>query len=440
MSVSKQNSEERIHIGPKRKIAFVCSGGATKAGAFHLGVALALQEQGFKFYGGTSSQASDPHPPGPMEISSYVGSSAGSIISSYLAAGYSLENIFNSFLNRKPTNPHPLDEFPKPLPRLTYQRMFRLKSNFGREQLFQIGQLRRSLSKLILENNWEDHWESFLQLKWLKLTGLFSTAGLEEYLREDVLPSNRFQDYLADLFIVATQLNHSRKVVFGKYRYQPPPHDLSCQYDNNVTISEACAASTALPGIFAPFGIKNSSDQLVYYIDGEIRDTLSTHVAVDGGADLVIASYTHQPYHTLVNSDSLINHGLPAVVIQSIYLLIEQKINNQIYNKKLHQNTIKAVSEFCKTEGISDEKRHRLCQLLEVQLHHRMDVDTIYIHPNPHDKEIFFGEHFTLSPKKMTEIVKSGFRAAIDVLRRYDFADRKPKHAVASTQAGRKKS
>src|SRR4051812_47327353 len=91
---------ERIQIGPKRKIALVCSGGAAKAGAFHLGVALALQEQGFKFYGGTMPVTGTPRQPEPMEISTYVGSSAGSIISSYLAAGYSLDNIFNSFLSR----------------------------------------------------------------------------------------------------------------------------------------------------------------------------------------------------------------------------------------------------------------------------------------------------------------------------------------------------
>ncbi len=430
MVTPPQGIEKRIQIGPKRKIALVCSGGATKAGAFHLGVALALQEQGFKFYGGVVPQNGPPRPPGPMEISSYVGSSAGSIISSYLAAGYSLENIFNSFLDRRPPDMDPRDMTPKILPRLTYQKMFKLKSGVGIEQLTQIGQLRRMVSKFVTEGNWE----SLFQLKWLKLTGLFSTSGIEQYMREDVLPSNRFQDYLADLFIVATQLNHSRKVVFGKYKYQPPPHDLSCQYDNDVGISEACAASTALPVIFAPYAIKNSSNQLIHYIDGEIRDTLSTHVAIDGGADLVIASYTHQPYHVLGETESLTDHGLPAVIIQSIYLLIEQKINNHIYNKRLHHETITAVSQYCKSQGVSEEHRVRLCQLLETQLHHRMDVDTIYIHPNPEDKQIFFGDHFSLSAKKMTEIVKSGFRATIDTLRKYEFADRIHRHAIGTSE------
>src|SRR6185436_18949984 len=98
---SRKSPPQRTQIGHKRKIAFVCSGGATKAGAFHLGVALALQEQGFKFYGGLIPRDAAARPPGPMEISTFVGSSAGSIISTYLAAGYSIDNIFNSFLGRK---------------------------------------------------------------------------------------------------------------------------------------------------------------------------------------------------------------------------------------------------------------------------------------------------------------------------------------------------
>ena len=408
---------ERIQIGPKKKIALVCSGGAAKAGAFHLGVALALQEQGFRFYGGLNPASGPPRSPGPMEISTYVGSSAGSIISTYLAAGYSLDNIFNSFLSRKPT--HPADAIPQPLPRLTYQKMFKLRPQLAKEQIGQLLLVRKLFNGLA-----NGEWEALLQFKWLKATGIFSTAGIEQYLREEVLSSNKFQDYAADLFCVATQLNHSRKVVFGKYNYQPPPHDLTCQYNNDVTMSQACASSTALPGIFAPYPIEQGG-QTVHYIDGEIRDTLSTHVAIDAGADLVIASYTHQPYHYQKEIGSLTEHGLPSILIQSLYLLIEQKINNHIHNKQVQRNAIDAVSRYCKQAGVSDEHRKRISEILEAELHHRMDVDTIYINPNPTDAQMFFGDHFSLSPKRMTEIVKSGFRAAIEVLRNYEFADRK---------------
>jgi predicted acylesterase/phospholipase RssA len=432
----RRGAGDRIQIGPKRKIAFVCSGGATKAGAFHLGVALALQEQGFKFYGGMTPASGTPRAPGPMDISTYVGSSAGSIITTYLAAGYSLDNIFNSFLSRKPKDPiDPADIIPKILPRLTYQKMFKLRGALAKEQLSQLSFFRRTFSNLM-----EGNWEALLQLKWLKATGIFSTAGIEQYIREEVLLSNRFQDYMADLFIVATQLNHSRKVVFGKYSYQPPPWDLSCQYDNDVGISDACAASAALPVIFAPHAIKNQNNRIVYYIDGEIRDTLSSHVAIDAGCDLVFASYTHKPYHFLREVGSLTDHGLPAILIQSIYLLIEQKINNHIFTRDSNRNAISEVSRYCKENGVSEEHRRKITDILEQELHHRMDVDTIYIHPSSTDAGAFFGEHFSLSPNKMAEIVKSGFRAAIETLRKYDFADRKEDLAMGLTGEGARKT
>jgi predicted acylesterase/phospholipase RssA len=422
----KKTPAQKIQIGPKRKIAFVCSGGATKAGAFHLGVALALQEQGFKFFGGTLPASGQTRAPGPMEISTYVGSSAGSIISTYLAAGYSLDNIFNSFLDRQPTDP--MDMIPKVLPRLTYQRMFRLRTELAKEQIKQVFLFKKVFTDIMTGN-----WEALLQFKWFQTTGLFSTAGLEQYIREEVLNSNRFQDLCADLFIVATQLNHSRKVVFGKYNYQPPPHDLTCQYDNDVPISQACAASTALPFIFAPYPIKNQNNRSIYYIDGEIRDTLSTHVAIDAGADLVIASHTHQPYHFQREIGSLTD---PSILIQSIYLLIEQKINNHVHSKQVQRNAINAVSRYCKQQGVSEDHRRRICEILEAELHHRQDVDTIYIHPSPTDSQMFFGEHFSLSPKKLADVVKSGFRAAIDALKNYEFADRKQEKPAIGVAGG----
>jgi len=403
----KKISGIRHHIDTKRKIAFVCSGGATKAGAFHLGVALALQEQGFKFRGGLLAPGEEPREPGPMEISTYVGSSAGSIITSYLAAGYSLENIFNSFLGRKPSNPDdPADTTPKILPKLTYQKMFRLRPGIAREQMNQFAFFRKLFSDLM-----DGNFEALLQLKWLKITGLFSTAGVEQYMREDVMLSNRFQDYVADLFIVATQLNHSRKVVFGRKGFKAPPWDQNCQYENNVGISDACAASAALSLIFTPYPIKNENGKQIFYIDGEIRDTLSTHVAIDAGADLVFASYTHQPYHYQRETGSLTDYGLPSILIQSIYLLIEQKINNHIHSRRAERNAIHAISKYCKEQGVSEEHRRNMCEILETELHNKMNVDTIYIHPHPNDSQMFFGEHFSLSPKKMADIVRSGFKA-----------------------------
>lgn len=411
-------TSKKTRIGPKRKIAFVCSGGGTKAGAFHLGVALALQERGFRFRGGLKPDTLTATQ-GSSEISIYVGSSAGSIISSYLAAGYSLNNIFQSFLGEQSEiELTEQDREPRLLPGIGYNTMFRLRPELAKENLKQILSLRKMVTGFM-----QGQWDYLFKLKWLKMSGMFSTGGLEDYLRDKVLESDSFKDYAADLFIVATQLNHSKKVVFGKYHYKPPPHDPSCIYRNDVPISKACAASMALPIIYSPYPIKSQKGKTRHYIDGEFRDTLSSHVATDAGADLVFASHTHQPYHYTKEIGSLVEHGLPAILIQSAYLMIEQKINAHIYNNKIHGEAISAVSDYCKENGVSEKHRKKLCELLEGQLNHRADVDTIYIHPQPDDAQMFIHEHFSLAPKKLAGLVTTGFKSATDVLRRFEFED-----------------
>jgi hypothetical protein len=186
-----------------------------------------------------------------------------------------------------------------------------------------------------------------------------------------------------------------------------------------------------LPPVFSPYLVETHSNGVPqYYIDGEIRETLSTHVAVDAGADLIFASHTHQPYHFSPETGSLTEYGLPAILVQSIYLLVEQKINNHIHGKQTAKNAIDAVEAYCLNEGVSEEHRKKIIRILEAELHHRRDVDTIYIHPDPSDSKMFLSEHFSLSPKTMTETVRSGFRAAIQILKQYEFEDRIVEHVA----------
>lgn len=427
--MDKDTKKSKIKISKKKKIAFVCSGGAAKAGAFHLGVALALQEKGFKFIGGlkresakTADPANSPNDTLTMsnssgrEISIYVGSSAGSIICSFLAAGYTLEQIFDSFLGKKTIGPNQ-----RILKRISYSQMFSLKNDEG--FLSAIGALTES-AKIPAFGKFisliaKDSYEGLFKWKWLKRSGIFSTAGIEKYLREDVLPSNDFQSFEPDLFLVATQLNHSRKVVFGKYRYTS--EDKTVSYINDTRISEAAAASTALPLVFSPFPIKNDKGNKVYYFDGEIRDTLSTHVGYDAGADLIIASYTHQPYHFAREIGSLHDHGIPSIMIQALYLLIERKIQSSIETHYRNEIAIDAVSQFFKEQNLSNDLRVKCLDMLERKLGFKQGVDFIYIHPKAKDNLMFFGDHFNLSPKKMSDVVRLGFRCAIDVFRRYEF-------------------
>ncbi len=403
----------KARIPKKKKIALVLSGGGSKAAAFHIGVAYALKENGFEFYAGLKTDQNHIEP-GPRSIQTYVGSSGGSFIASVLAAGYSLENISASFLGQAA-----LDDprfHPRPLPRLTYGTMFKIRPEIAKEQASNFLMLKNVMGSLM-----DGKFPSLLQLRWLKMTGFFSTQGLEQFMREEVMPSNRFEDYKPELFIVGTQLNDSRKVVFGKNQYAPPPHDPRCLYQTHVKISDSVAASTALPVVFAPYPISDENGEPHFFIDGEIRETLSTHVAVDAGADLVLTSYTHQPYRFVREVGSLTKLGLPAIVIQSIYIMIEQKINSTYQSYLSKKNAMNSVFHYCKEAELPKDTIRRIMEILENELHQQRDIDIIPIHPDPSDTKTFLTDHFSLNPKKLADVVKSGYKAGMTMFSKYEF-------------------
>ncbi|NJM10053.1 MAG: patatin-like phospholipase family protein, partial [Bdellovibrionaceae bacterium] len=186
------------------------SGGGVKAAAFHIGVCLALREKGFLFAGGTDPKEKAEFEGRPLTFNIYVGSSAGSVVATFLAAGHPLDAIIDAFtrgtglasLTRKKTE----NSYLKPI---TYRDIFalnmgaahpaRLLPRIFRKRLNVSGSFEASIKEVFTVN------------------GVFSTRNLEKYIRQNVFPENDFKKLSAQLFIVATQLNHSRKVVFGPY-------------------------------------------------------------------------------------------------------------------------------------------------------------------------------------------------------------------------------
>jgi len=400
-----------VKIQNKQKIGLVLSGGGIKAAAFHCGVCLALQEKGFLFAGGTKDEV-DKLSKDPMTIQTYVGSSAGSIISSFLASGYSVEAMMNAFEMGAGGLKPKASTRARSTARLKPLSYFDLFSVNGINFLHMIPKFMKRRSIVV-----SGGLEAFLK-HGFKINGIFTTRGIERYLRRHVLPTNQFKELGAELYIVATQLNHSRKVIFGAFNETTKEKDI--KWANFATISEACAASASLPPVFAPFGIKNQKGKELYFFDGEIRDTLSTHVAVDAGCDLVISSYSIQPYHFNREMGSLHNYGMPLILNQALYQLVEQKIQKAVqYNADI-KSVINAVDGYFKEAELPEEHREKLLQILIQRLNYKPGVDHIYIHPNAQDYKMFFVDHFSLNPNILGEIVKIGFRSAIQALRKYN--------------------
>jgi predicted acylesterase/phospholipase RssA len=400
-----------MRLSEKKRIALVLSGGGIKAAAFHLGVCLALREKGFQFAGGGAEDVHMKYSDDKLTFKVYVGSSAGAVISTFLASGYSIEAIIDAFERGAATDLNRMTQRRKVYARLkpiSYRDMFTLNGgnflsvvpNFLRRRSIITGGL-----EALVKNGF-------------KINGLFTTKGIERYLRTHVVKENTFNSLGVDLFIVGTQLNHSRKVVFGNF--PETRKDKNIKYANFATISEAVAASAALPPVFAPYGIRNEKGKEIYFFDGEIRETLSTHVAADAGADLVISSYSVQPYHYTPEMGSLHNYGIPLIINQALYQVIEQKIVKHIEHQQNISAIMSAIDGYFKQAELPDEHREKLLEIVAKRVNHKPGVDYIYIHPSPQDHEMFFVDHFSLNPEILGKIVNIGFKAALQTLRKID--------------------
>jgi predicted acylesterase/phospholipase RssA len=150
-------------------------------------------------------------------------------------------------------------------------------------------------------------------------TGLFSNAPLERQVRSLLSGpgrSNDFRQLSRRLVLVATDLDSGETAPFGL-----PGWD-------HVPISEAAAASAALPGLFPPVPIDGH-----WYVDGALKKTLHASVLLDLGLDLVLCLNPLVPFdatrarHRVLGGAEeriprLVDGGLPVVLSQTFRTLI----------------------------------------------------------------------------------------------------------------------
>lgn len=162
--------------------------------------------------------------------------------------------------------------------------------------------------------------DGLLRMSQMLPTGLFDNEAIERFLRQAFTTHGRSNDFRAlarKLYIVAVELDSGQAVSFGA-----PGFD-------DVPISRAIEASSALPGLYPPVGINGK-----YYVDGALRHTLHASVALDAGADLVFAINPLVPIdaayaHTRGKGSpaSLMDGGLPAVLSQTFRTLLQSRIH-----------------------------------------------------------------------------------------------------------------
>lgn len=113
-------------------------------------------------------------------------------------------------------------------------------------------------------------------------SGLYSGEGLAGYLREVLSDPDRTDDFRQldrELYIAATNLDTCERVVLGADGW------------DDVPISTAVQASTALPMVYRPVELKGQE-----LVDGGIVSTTNLDIAVEAGAKFIVVVNPLVPY------------------------------------------------------------------------------------------------------------------------------------------------
>ncbi len=142
--------------------------------------------------------------------------------------------------------------------------------------------------------------------------GFFSLSALERFMRNGYDTrglTNSFSALARTLLIPAIDLNTAERVVFGA-------GDL-----RDVAISEAVAASCAIPGFFEPYTIGGRD-----YVDGGVGFSGHADLAAETGADVVVVV---NPLVPTLAADGA------SMRARGVYTIMEQA--NRIYSQNLLQ-------------------------------------------------------------------------------------------------------
>jgi NTE family protein len=146
-------------------------------------------------------------------------------------------------------------------------------------------------------------------------SGIYSSAGIEEYVRTALAEAGRgddFRELAAELYLAATDLDTCERIVLGSEGW------------DDVPISSAVRASTALPMVYAPHRIKDRE-----LVDGGLASTTNLDIAVDAGAQFIVVINPLVPY---VNDFSkrarrVSDMGFPKIGYQTFKLLAHQRLH-----------------------------------------------------------------------------------------------------------------
>ena len=412
-----------FHAAEFKHIAFRATGGRVKAIFWHLGVRSALEERGFRFVTGVGPRAQ----PEPGNVSLYVGSSAGSIFTLLVAAGFDVPDILDSFLGRESKMPpiRPSTIFRRHRPTVGhYVRRIRNAINLrAGEELFPgtgIGEtvvvpaddnapLRASYDLTL--RKFARH---FRATDLLVIRAPYVLDGMEKWLRSLVGDHDRFEELRARAYFLASDLDNVGTTVFG----DRTANHLWYRYVEGIPMSRAAIASMAIPSVFNPVPV-TVHGRKHYFIDGDVYNPTEPMVEQDHHCDLAFISSFEAPYRFHPAIGSLHHLGLPYEMSQTIALTIYSRFMQSRNSARAKSRALALVRDLL-SKHMDEPALEQECRRIAHALEMSADMKVVYLHPfkNP---LLFFGNPFDLSPKGLAKMVVEAYLQAGELLDREGF-------------------
>ncbi|HTP20049.1 MAG TPA: patatin-like phospholipase family protein [Solirubrobacteraceae bacterium] len=249
------------------------------------------------------------------EFDVYVGTSAGAFVAAAVANGITPEEMMRVIVQQVPTS------FPDARVNALLHPNYREFVRKGAQIPFRLAQLIRSLIRDLGQVSAVD---LAVGLAELLPSGLYSEKGLERYVRTILSGEDRTDDFHLlqnELYIAATDLDTCERIVFGAEDW------------DDVPISTAVAASSALPMIYTPVRVKNRE-----LVDGGIVSTTNLDIAVEAGAKFIVVVNPLVPYvndfHKRIptiggsRARRVSDMGFPQIGYQAFKLLAYQRLHD----------------------------------------------------------------------------------------------------------------
>jgi len=244
----------------------------------------------------------------------YVGTSAGSMIAAMTANGITPEEMMRVVNRQVPTPFRDVD-----VGTLLRPNLLEFAWKGVRLPLHAAGLLRHMASQV----GQLSAMDIVLALAEALPSGIYSGRGIERYVRQVLSDPDRTDDFRlleSELYLVATDLDTCERIIFGAEDW------------DDVPISSAVAASTALPMVYKPVEIKDRE-----LVDGGIVSTTNIDIAVEAGAKFLVVVNPLVPFvnefdkriPTLFGSRvrRVSDMGFPQIGYQTFKLLAYQRLH-----------------------------------------------------------------------------------------------------------------